>query len=380
MDKHNKSKPLQRRKHEKARSEVNSPSLRVGALQWTKTASGGKFRHLLRERTASRQEMTGRWDALLGYVGPPLKKSVSPEPPTEVAPKNQDYRELRHPLCLRSLPRRGSQASVTQALLYMKLRDSKYSKVEALKHSSAQRFKTDSGVKSGLYTFHGHSLRVPVTDPEKRFSPYHEVPDTGDYERLSQAYNQFLLRYQVTSGELERIKNSNFHIRLTDFQEKPKPTWMLPREKLPKTVPNLRCAELKPVLPVDSELSSHGEVEDYFPSPAFSPSPVGSSSPVCSPSPLCSPSPACSPPVSAVMSDAISRVESFSGGNIMFREVSPNHLKQPEAPDTKSRWKPRKSTVAPLSRSFHFERSRRRATTLALPGFSSSPTLQQRNH
>lgn len=344
------------RRRVQALSAASSPSQsrlsdRVGALQWTKTASGGKFRHLLRERAVSQSEMTGHWDALLGYVGPPRPKKGSPEIESRLASADVDYRKLQKPLCLKSLPRRSNPVSATQALLYMKLRDSQYPKSEALKHSSTQRFKTDTGLKSGLYTFHGLSLRVPVTDPEKRFTPYFASEDNGDYERLSRAYDQFLRKYRVESGELEARKNSERQLRLNDFQEKPKAPWMMSREKheikkrkQPASVPTPATVLLTPQLSLSSVSS---EAEDLFPLEVL---PI---------------SPAAPSPQNIGLQDEISRVDSFSGGSIVFRALSPSPpVKKAEPP--RRRWpEGRKSTLVELDSGLKLiTRSNRRASTL----------------
>jgi hypothetical protein len=250
------------------------------------------------------------------------------------------------------MSRKNSPVSVTQALLYMKLRDCQYPKTEALKHSSAQRFKTDSGLKSGLYTFHGLSLRVPVTDPEKRFTPYVAFQDTGDYERLGRAYDQFLRKYRVESGELEARKNSEMQLKLTDFQEKPKAPWMLSREKHPSKVRKSPASLLvqTPVAlptPLLSHSSSFSEGEDLFPPASLPASPP--------PPRTAAPSPATLAP------DHISRVVSFSGGSLLFRALSPSLLKKTEKPLVPvRRSQARKST---MEFSSGFARVSRRAST-----------------
>jgi len=280
--------------------------------------------------------MTGHWDALLGYVGPPRPRAKlsAQEMESRIGSADVDYRELQRPICMKSLPRRSNPVSATQALLYMKLRESRYPKSEALKHSSTQRFKTDTGLKSGLYTFHGLSLRVPVTDPEKRFTPYLASEDTGDYERLSRAYDQFLRKYKVESGELEARKHSETQVKLNDFQEKPKAQWMMSREKhevkkrkQPASVPPPATALLTPQLSLSSVSS---EAEDLFPMEAAPVSPIAPS------------------PQSTALQDEISRIDSFSGGSVVFRALSPSPpVKKAEPP--RRRWlEGRKSTVVEL--------------------------------
>lgn len=189
---------------------------RPGSRSWTHLASGGKMKTLLGETIVDRQEAV--WDAFVGYQGPPYPARLTLADLSShgsrdthsylVRDQYKEYGTNLHPTCRKELPHHAKKATPAQALLYLKLREDKYSKDEAIKHSSNLTFKTDSGLHqlkgtNDPFMFNGLHVRVPVSDPESRFKPVEELDDHKDFDMLSQAYEKFQRKYRVSNGEYE---------------------------------------------------------------------------------------------------------------------------------------------------------------------------------
>ena len=189
---------------------------RPGSRSWGNLAAGGKVKTILGEVLTQKNE--SNWDSFAGYLGPPYPARITFADLTSHVARDtysyfardayHEYGTNMHPTCRKELPRHAKKATPAQALLYLKLREDKYTKSEAIKHSSNITFKTDSGLHQlkgtkDPFMFNGLHVRVPVSDPESRFKPVDELDEHKDFDMLSQAYEKFQRKYTVANGEYE---------------------------------------------------------------------------------------------------------------------------------------------------------------------------------
>ena len=343
------------------KSHISRLADRLGTRDWVKSASGGKLRHLLTENvTVSSQKGQRKWDTFLGYLGAPYSRGVTAYDLTEkharlTISRADEFGAHTKPLCWKEMPKHAKEATVAQALLYLKLRDSRFSKDEAVKHSSGFRFKTDTGLHrlkgtENPFVFNGVQVRVPVSDPEHKYTPYTTVESHRDFEMLSRAYEKFTRKYKVVDGEFEEKEDSFSRMKLRDFQESPKPYWMERREVTPEQVPERQEAKEATVQP--QEDVSLSEEQDTVTVSSSETSEVSRKDPGKGESPK----------AEEAVDSAVAKVEEFAGGSLVFRSLNP---KKPQLPNRSvaRHLQGRKSTDGKQSNLLLFERRNRRASS-----------------
>lgn len=125
----------------KGKSLDLGPSLgQVGALAWSKSAAGGKLRHIIATKTKGTTLQKGQWSAFLGYMGAKSNRSGA-----SLLTTSSYSSPETHGQCFKLGKDSSDLLETTQkALLYLKLREDGCSKHQSLVFTQRKRCRYDT--------------------------------------------------------------------------------------------------------------------------------------------------------------------------------------------------------------------------------------------
>lgn len=196
-----------------ASESLNASLTQVGAIAWTHSASGGKFRAALsRKGRVPIAEQSGHWSPFLGYVGPTSTRSGYLLSDVKLSRlENFGKPEAQKGQCFRL--DRSSQLegedSTQRALLYIKLREDGCSKAQSIVYTRRRKCMYDSTIHRDGPSCHrtvelgDNRAMGPNWNGWQLHSPRLMVPRKYMHTSLSQDHRE----YEVLAREFERLSD-----------------------------------------------------------------------------------------------------------------------------------------------------------------------------
>lgn len=253
----------------KGKSFDLSPSLgQIGALAWSKSAAGGRVRHLIATKAQGTTPQKGQWSAFLGYVGARSTKSGA-----SLLSESTYSSFETHGQCFKLGKGTSDLLETTQrALLYLKLREDGCSKHQSLVFTQRKRCRFDTTKTRDGPSCHrtialgdnrlqgpnwsGWQLHSPELLINRKFKPVVVRDQMEDYDLVTQRFEEMSRRKEDLGTEDEH-RNSYFADLSREWDQRQtshhKPhlshalTLSIPEEVTPvpleETVPQGKCLE-----------------------------------------------------------------------------------------------------------------------------------------
>jgi hypothetical protein len=194
----------------------------MGALAWSKSAAGGRFRHSM-TRKGKETEQIGQWSTFLGYIGPKTTKSAN-HLPSESAYLSPEARGQCFKLGKGSDT--DEQETTQRALLYLKLREDGCSKHQSLVFTQRRRCRYDTTKTRDGPSCHrtialgdnrvqgvnwsGWQLHSPELLISSKYQPIVISEKAEDYDVVTRKFEAMSCRKESNLGTEDEHRDSYF--------------------------------------------------------------------------------------------------------------------------------------------------------------------------